>query len=148
MIPASLAIAICIGAASALLLGITIELSGDGGALVHTEGPAITLVAESGSHAAGDDILVTLYNSGSVGVDFGGGTYYGIRVTQLDGILVYMPPSDEGSSHLGAGQSAQIVWDQRRAGGEQIHSGIYRILAEGTTVDGSKVADSTTVSIG
>lgn len=147
VIPPSLIIAVSIGVVSAGLFGIALELSASDELNIRTDGAAITMVAEYDGYVVGDDILVTLYNSGNLGVDFEDGSYYGIKITQLDGILVFAPQPDDHSSYLGVGQNVQIVWEQQKTDGEQVHSGVYKIRADGISVDGLDVRDSTTVNI-
>lgn len=147
MFPRGLVVAVSVGAAAGILFGIAIELNGNDDIRIRTDGASVTIVTEERTYAQGEGILVTVYNSGTIGIDFEAGTYYGLRITQLDGILVYAPEPGDSASHLGAGQGAEIVWPQTKTNGEQVHAGIYRILAEGTSIDGDAVRDSTTVNI-
>lgn len=147
MIPRSLSAAISIGALAAVILGVVIEWNNSEGIDLRTDGPAITLTVQQDVYTIGESVLVTLHNSGILGIDFENDTYYGIRITQLDGILVYAPQADTESSSLEVGQSVTFVWDQTKTSGKQVNDGIYRIFSEGASSDGLKVSDSITVNI-
>ena len=143
----SLIIAVTIGAAFAALLGVVLEFYYTDEIILRTDGAAITLVLEKNDHNTNNNITVTLHNSGISPVLFETNSFYGLRVTQLDGILVYTPMGDSNSLSLDVGQSVIFVWDKLKANGEHVHNGIYRILAEGLSTEDELLRDTVTVNI-
>lgn len=147
MIPRSLALAILAGAGLAGAFGVALEVFNVGEQGYNFEGSAISVSTEHQRYKAGQDIHVTVKNSGILEIEFQENTYYGVRITQLDGIPVYLPEPTNDSMLLEVGQSIFFVWNQSKLDGQQVHNGAYRISAEGIDSEGNNVRGYTSIEI-
>ena len=141
MIPRGLAVAVCIGVAAGAVAGAALYGKGaavPGAPLSYVDGPSLSVDAEKADYAAGEAVRIRVVNTGTVPLEFAGGTYYGVRITQLDGIELYSPMrgagggdaasgSGEGPAVLGPREDAVLVWNQTKNDGSAALHGTYRI---------------------
>jgi len=147
LIPKGLAIAVAVGVAAAAALGLAISPPARAGAPVHVEGPSLSLASARPAYGAGEQVVLTLTNTGSVEIAFGDASHYGLSVTRLDGAPVYDAPAREGSGPLGPREAVELAWGQVRQDGTAAHPGTYRISSEGAAPDGGAARAAITVDI-
>jgi len=147
LIPPGLAVAVAAGVAAAAALGLALSPLPRDGATVYVEGPSLSLASERPAYGAGEAVLLTLTNTGSVEIHFGGASHYGLSVSRLDGAPVYGAPAREASGPLGPREAVEIAWGQVRQDGTAAHPGTYRISSEGASADGEAARASITVDI-
>lgn len=141
MIPRGLAVAVCVGvvagaAAGAALYGKGAAVPGE--PLSYVDGPSLSVDAERADYRTGEAVRIRVVNTGTVPLEFADGSYYGVRITQLDGIEVYSPPGGSGSAAhsatagpavLGPRDEAALVWNQTKNDGSPVLHGTYRIAS-------------------
>lgn len=135
MIPRGLAVAVCIGVVAGAAAGAALYGKGaavPGTPLSYVDGPSLSVDAERADYRTGDAVRIRVVNTGTVPLEFAGDTYYGVRITQLDGIEVYSPRSDSGNATvgpvvLGPGEEAVLVWHQTKNDGSAALHGTYRV---------------------
>lgn len=147
LIPTGLVIAVVAGVAAAAALGLAISPLARDGATAYVEGPSLSLASARPAYGAGEPVILTLTNTGSVEIAFGHASHYGLSVTRLDGAPVYDAPAREGSGPLDPREAVEIAWGQIRQDGTAAHPGTYRISSEGTSPDGGAARAAITVNI-
>lgn len=163
MIPRGLAVAVCIGvvagaAAGAILYGKGAAVPGE--PLSYVDGPSLSVDAERADYRTGEAVRIRVVNTGTVPLEFAAGSYYGLRITQLDGIEVYSPPPgpgggvDNGTAASGAAAEpsalaprgeAVLVWNQTKNDGGAVLHGTYRITS--SAVAEAEAGDRVAVSL-
>lgn len=133
--------------AAAAALGLAISPLARDGATVYVEGASLSLSTARPAYAAGEAVILTLTNTGSVELSFGEASHYGLSVSRLDGAPVYGAPAREGSGTLAPRESVTVEWGQVRQDGTGAHPGTYRISSEGASPDGEAARASVTVDI-
>lgn len=133
--------------AAAAALGLAISPMARDVPAVYVEGASLSLSSERPAYAAGEPVLLTLTNTGSVELSFGDSSHYGLSVSRLDGAPVYDAPAREGSGPLGPRESVGVEWGQVRQDGTPAHPGTYRISSEGASSGGEAARASITVDI-
>ena len=92
MLSKSLVIFVGIGIISGLLFGIYLIDVKNTSQLVYVEGSGISVLTEKFDFKKGEEIKITIMNTGTVPLSFSDASY-GLRVTGLSGILMYSPTS-------------------------------------------------------
>lgn len=122
-------IAIIIGVSAGFVLGlIVIDQKGDG-KIEFVLGPAIFIGTDKTDYQLGENITINIINSGTVPLSFSD-TSYGLKITGLDGILLYSPVSAQVISVLEPKKEVVFVWDQIKNDGDAILEGRYKITSE------------------
>ena len=142
MIPRGLAVAVCIGVVAGAAAGTALYGKGaavPGAPLSYVDGPSLSVDAERAEYRTGEAVRIRVVNTGTVPLEFAGGTYYGVRITQLDGIEVYSPRPEGGgntaaSTVLGPRDEAAFVWSQTKNDGDPVLHGTYKITSSATAV--------------
>ena len=118
--------------------------------LVFVEGPSISIVTEKFDFKKGEEIKISIINSGTVPVTFSDSSY-GLRITGLSGMLMYSPQSlpDTISQtySLLPREEMEFNWDQIKNDGDPILEGLYKIHSKGFDPEENKVEKSTTITI-
>ncbi len=135
MIPRGLVVAVCIGVVAGAASGAALYGKGaavPGAPLSYVDGPSLSVDVEKADYRTGDAVRIRVVNTGTVPLEFAGDTYYGVRITQLDGIEVYAPRSDSdnvavGPVVLGPGEEGVLVWHQTKNDGSAALHGTYRV---------------------
>jgi hypothetical protein len=118
--------------------------------LVFVEGPSLSIVTEKFDFKKGEQIKISLINSGTTPLYFSDASY-GLRITGLSGMLMYSPEKLKDSASntylLIPKEEVEFVWDQIKNDGDQILEGLYKIHFEGFDPDSNKIEKSTTITI-
>lgn len=135
MFPRGLIIAILIGMAAGAIVGVFLVTQNNGEQLVFVSGPSISIVTEKIDFEQGEPISIKIINSGTVPLTFSDASY-GLKVTGLDGRVLYSPISAQVISTLEPKDEISFVWDQIKSDGDQASAGTYKIISN--TLDGDK----------
>ena len=146
MLSKSLVIFVGIGIISGLLFGIYLVDVKNTSQLVYVEGPGISVVTEKFDFKKGEEIKITIINTGTTPLSFSDASY-GLRVTGLSGMLMYSPTSAQVISQLEPNEKIELSWDQINNDGDSALEGLYKISSKGFDENGEKVERSTTVTI-
>lgn len=149
----SLAVGIVAGAAAALVLA-DVRDDGRDGVVVHVEGASLTVLADKSDYGRGETVRITLVNSGSVPLSFSDASY-GLRVTALDGTLIFAPrvsgetagAVQQQQQLLQPKEEGQVRWNQQNSDGDQVFDGIYRISVHGFDGGGTRIERTETVGV-
>ena len=118
--------------------------------LVFVEGPSISIVTEKSDFKKGEEIKISIVNSGTVPLTFSDSSF-GLRVTGLSGMLMYTPTSfqdiDLRSYSLIPKEEIVFVWDQIKNDGDSTLEGLYKIHSKGFDPEENKIEKSTTITI-
>ena len=156
MVPRGLAVAVCIGVVAGAAAGAALYGKGasvPGAPLAYVDGPSLSVDAERADYRAGEAVRIRVVNTGTVPLVFADGSY-GVRVTQLDGIVLYSPRPDaagagSGPAMLEPREEAVVVWNQTKNDGGAALQGTYRIsssaAADGAAAEG--LGASVTINI-
>ena len=146
MYPRGLILAICVGVLAGAILGITIIEMKNTNQLVFVEGSSLSIVTEKTDFKKGEDVSITIVNSGTVSLTFSD-TSYGLRITQLDGIETYSPVSAQVISVLEPRDEITFVWDQIKNDGDEALQGVYKITTSGIDPEQKTIKKSITINI-
>ena len=145
MIPKGAAIFFLVGLVSAGLLGIYLShIANQIPTLVYENGPSLTIIPEKINYNLGESVHIRIINSGTVPLSFSDASY-GLKITRLDGILVYSPISAQVISKLEPKEEKTFVWDQTKNDGTKTYQGRYKIVS--STDSGTGLKKSVTINI-
>ena len=145
MFPRSLIIAILIGMAAGGIVGVFLVTQNDGEQLVFVSGPSLSIVTEKIDFELGEPISIKIINSGTVPLTFSDASY-GLKVTGLDGRVLYSPVSAQVISTLEPKGEISFIWDQIKSDGDKASAGTYKIISNG--LDGDRtIKKSITIHI-
>ena len=99
MFPKGLILAISLGVVAGPVFGIIFFDIGNQEQLVFVDGDSLSIVTEKKDFKIGETILIKVINSGTANLTFSDASY-GLKIKQLDGILVFQPISAQVESTL------------------------------------------------
>jgi len=138
------------GVIAGLVFGIYLMDVKNTNQLVFVEGPSISIVTEKFDFKKGEEIKISIVNSGTVPLMFSDSSY-GLRITGLSGMLMYAPESfqdlDFQSYSLEPNEEVEFVWDQVKNDGDSSLEGLYKIHSKGFDQEENKIEKSTTITI-
>ncbi|MBS3922671.1 MAG: hypothetical protein KGZ37_05920 [Nitrosarchaeum sp.] len=146
MLAKSLVIFISVGVVAGLSFGFYLLEIKSTNQLVYVDGSSLSLVTEKSDFKRGEEIKITLINSGTNPLTFSD-TSYGLKISGLFGIVKYSPPSSPVISTLNPGEKIEFFWDQMKNDGLPVIEGLYKINADGIDSMGIKIEKSITVNI-
>lgn len=139
-----------VGIIAGLVLGVYLIDVKNTNQLVFEEGPSISIVTEKFDFKKGEEIKISIINSGTVPLTFSDSSY-GLRITGLSGMLMYSPKSfqdDNFQTHsLEPTEEIEFNWNQIKNDGDPILEGLYKIHSKGFDPEENKVEKSTTITI-
>ena len=145
MIPKGAAIFFIVGLVAAGMLGLYLsQVASQIPALVYENGPSITVIPDKINYHVGEPVHIRIINSGTVPLSFSDASY-GLKITRLDGILVYSPISAQVISKLEQKEEKTFVWDQTKNDGSKTYPGRYKVVTSTESGDGLK--KSVTINI-
>lgn len=100
--------------------------------LAYENGPSLTIIPDKINYHSGESVHIRIINSGTVPLTFSDASY-GLKITRLDGILVYLPLSTQVISKLEPREEKTFVWDQTKSDGGKAYQGRYKIVS--STID-------------
>jgi hypothetical protein len=142
----SLILFICVGLISGLAFGVYLLDVKNTSQLVFVEGPSISVVTEKIDFKLGEEIKIRIVNSGTIPMIFSD-TSYGLRITTLSGILIYLPISAQVISELEPGDEIELSWDQIKNDGDSALEGLYKISTKAADSQGNQIDKSIPITI-
>jgi len=113
-------------------------------------GSSISIVTEKFDFKKGEEIKISIINSGTVPLTFLDSSY-GLRITGLSGVLIFNPKTFQEANlesfSLGPKEKIEFVWDQIKNDGDATLEGLYKIHSKGLDPEDKKVEKFTTITI-
>jgi len=110
------------------------------------EGSSLTILTDKINFYKGEKIQIKIINSGSTPITFSDASY-GLRITGLDGRLLYSPISVQVISILEPTEEIIFHWDQIKNDGDPVLEGTYKITSSGLDNDNKTIKKSITINI-
>jgi len=114
--------------------------------LVFVDGSSISIVTEKSDFKKGEEIRITIVNSGTNPLTFSD-TSYGLKISGLFGIMMYSPTASQVITTLEPRGKIVFVWDQMKNDNVPVLEGLYKISSDGIDSMGNKVEKSITINI-
>ena len=146
MIPRGLIIAISVGIIGGIIFGLIFIDFKNPNELNFVEGSSLTILTEKTDFKKGEIIKIRIINSGSTPITFSDASF-GLRITGLDGRVLYSPISAQVISVLELKEEQIFEWDQIKNDGDSILEGTYKITSSGLDEDGKTIKKSITINI-
>jgi len=147
MIPRGILIGIAVGVAAAAIFGVlALTINNQKQQLVFVEGPSLSIITEKIDFILGENIPITIINTGTTSLVFSD-TSYGLQIVGLDGRILYSPTAAQVVSTLEPKEEHTFVWDQIKNDGGQVIEGRYKIVSTANYEDGKTITKSVTINI-
>ena len=146
MVPRGLIIAISAGVIASIIFGLIFYDFKKPNELNFVEGSSLTLLTDKIDFDKGEKIKIKIINSGSTPITFSDASY-GLRITGLDGRLMYSPISAQVISILEPAEEIIFQWDQIKNDGDPVLEGTYKITSSGLDIDEKTIKKSITINI-
>ena len=145
MFPRGLIMAVVIGIIAGAIVGVLLVTQKNGEQLEFVVGPSISIVTDKTDFEQGEQISIKIINSGTSPLTFSDASY-GLKITGLDGRVLFYPVSAQVISTLEPTEEISFVWDQIKNDGDQAAAGTYKIISN--ALDGDKtIKKSITINI-
>jgi hypothetical protein len=129
LIPKGAAIFFIVGLVAAGFLGYYLsQIANQVPTLVYENGPSLTIIPDKINYHLGEPVHIRIINSGTIPLTFSDASY-GLKITRLDGILVYSPLSTQVISKLEPKEEKTFLWDQTKSDGTKAYQGRYKIIS-------------------
>ena len=136
-----------VGLVAAGLLGYYLsQIANQVPILVYENGPSLTIIPDKINYHLGEPVHIKIINSGTIPLTFSDASY-GLKITRLDGILVYSPLSAQVISKLDPKEEKTFVWDQTKSDGSKAYQGRYKIVSSTTDDAGASLKKSVTINL-
>jgi hypothetical protein len=146
LIPKGAAMFFMVGLVAAGLLGYYLsQIANQVPTLVYENGPSLTIIPDKINYHLGEPVHIRIINSGTMPLTFSDASY-GLKITRLDGMLVYSPLSVQVISKLDPKEEKTFVWDQTKSDGGKAYQGRYKIVSS-TTENVSASLKSVTINL-
>ena len=146
MLAKSLVIFIGVGVLAGFVFGFYLLDMKNTNQLVFVDGSSISLVTEKSDFKKGEEIKITVVNSGTTPLIFSD-TSYGLKISGLFGIMMYSPPTSQVITTLKPNEEIVFVWDQMKYDNLPVLEGLYKISSNGIDSMGNKIEKSITINI-
>jgi len=146
MLPRSLVIAILIGVLAGGIFGAFFVNLKDYNHLEFVEGPSLSIITLKTDYKLGEEIEIKIINSGTEELTFSDASY-GLKITGLDGRVLYSPIAAQVISKLEPKQEMTFVWDQIKSDSDPLHGGTYKITSRAIDTLEKTVKKSITINI-
>ncbi|NOS62865.1 MAG: hypothetical protein HOO66_07520 [Nitrosarchaeum sp.] len=146
MLAKSLVIFIGVGVLAGFVFGFYLLDMKNTNQLVFVDGSSISIVTEKSDFKKGEEIKITIINSGTTPLTFSD-TSYGLKISGLFGIMMYSPPASQVITTLKPNEEIVFVWDQMKSDNLPVLEGLYKISSNGIDSMGNKVEKSITINI-
>jgi hypothetical protein len=113
--------------------------------LVYEDGSSLTIIPDKINYHIGEPVHITIINSGTIPLLFSDSSY-GLKITRLDGVIVYSPVSSQVISTLEPKAEKSFVWYQTKNDGSKTYQGRYKIVSS-TSDSGNMLKKSVTINI-
>lgn len=114
--------------------------------LVYVIGPSLSVITEKTNFHLGEPIRIKIVNSGTIPLTFSDASY-GLKIKQLDGIILYSPISAQMISVLKPEEEKTFVWNQTKLDGSKIIEGRYNVVSSTDLSSGNALKKSITINI-
>ena len=145
MFPRGLIIAVVIGIIAGAIVGVFLVTQKNEEQLEFVLGPSISIVTDKIDFEQGEKISIKIINSGTIPLTFSDASY-GLKITGLDGRVLYSPVSAQVISTLEPTEGISFVWDQIKNDGDQAAAGTYKIITNALD-DDKTIKKSITINI-
>jgi hypothetical protein len=145
MFPRGLIIAIVIGIIAGAIVGVLLVNQKNGEQLEFVIGSSISIVTDKIDFEQGEKISIKIINSGTIPLTFSDASY-GLKITGLDGRVLFSPVSAQIISTLEPKEEISFVWDQIKNDGDQAAAGTYKIISNALDND-KTIKKSITINI-
>jgi len=135
MFPRGLIMAVMIGIVAGSIVGVFLVTQKNGEQLEFVQGSSISIVTDKLDFKQGEQITIKIINSGTNALTFSDASY-GLKVTGLDGRVLFTPVSAQVISTLEPKEEFSFAWDQIKNDGDQTSAGTYKIIS--IALDGDK----------
>ncbi len=146
MLAKSLVIFIGVGVLAGFVFGFYLFDIKNTNQLVFVDGSSISIVTEKSDFKKGEEIKITVINSGTTPLTFSD-TSYGLKISGLFGIMMYSPHASQVITTLKPNEEIVFVWDQMKYDNLPVLEGLYKISSNGIDSMGNKVEKSITINI-
>ena len=126
MLAKSLVIFISVGVLAGFVFGFYLLDMKNTNQLVFVDGSSISIVTEKSDFKKGEEIKITVINSGTTPLIFSD-TSYGLKISGLFGIMMYSPPASQVITTLKPNEEIVFVWDQMKSDNLPVLEGLYKI---------------------
>ncbi len=135
MFPRGLILAVVLGIAAGVIVGVFLVTQKNGEQLEFVQGPSISIVTDKIDFKQGEQITIKIINSGTKVLTFSDASY-GVKITGLDGRVLFTSVSAQVISILEPNEEFSFAWDQIKNDGDQASAGTYKIIS--IALDGDK----------
>jgi len=147
LIPKGAAVFFIVGLVAAGALGLYLsQIANETPTLVYENGPSLTIIPDKINYHLGEPVHIRIINSGTIPLTFSDASY-GLKITRLDGILVYSPLSAQVISKLEPKEEKTFLWDQTKSDGTKAYQGRYKIISSITENSGVALKKSVTINL-
>jgi len=146
LIPRGLILATCVGVVAGAILGVIFVDFKNPNELNFLQGTSLTILTEKTDFKKGETITIRIINSGSVPLTFSDASY-GLKISGLDGTLLYSPISAQVISVLEPKEEKSFEWDQIKNDGDSVLEGTYKISSSGMDNLEKTIKKSITINI-
>ncbi len=135
-----------VGVLAGAILGVIFVDFKNPNELNFIQGPSLSILTEKTDFKKGETITIRIINSGSVPLTFSDASY-GLKISGLDGTLLYSPISVQVISILEPKEEKSFNWDQIKNDGDSMLEGTYKISSRGTDNLEKTIKKSITINI-
>ncbi|MGI0003144.1 MAG: hypothetical protein ACRD91_02855 [Nitrosopumilaceae archaeon] len=147
MVPKGLVIGITVGVIAATIFGVfALTINNQRQQLVFVEGHSLSIITEKMDFSLGENIQITIINTGTTPLVFPDASY-GLQIVGLDGRMLYSPIAAQVVSTLEPREERTFVWDQIKNDGGQVIEGRYKIVSTANYDEGKTIKKSITINI-
>jgi len=139
-------LATCVGVVAGAILGVIFVDFKNPNELNFLQGPSLSILTEKTDFKKGETITIRIINSGSVPLTFSDASY-GLKISGLDGTLLYSPISAQVISVLEPKEEKSFEWDQIKNDGDSVLEGTYKISSRGMDNLEKTIKKSITINI-
>ena len=135
-----------VGVVAGAILGVIFVDFKNPNELNFLQGPSLSILTEKTDFKKGETITIRIINSGSVPLTFSDASY-GLKISGLDGTLLYSPISAQVISVLEPKEEKSFEWDQIKNDGDSMLEGTYKISSRGMDNLEKTIKKSITINI-
>lgn len=135
-----------VGIVAGAILGVIFVDSKNPNELNFQQGPSLSILTEKTDFKKGETITIRIINSGSVPLTFSDASY-GLKISVLDGTLLYSPISAQVISVLEPKEEKSFEWDQIKNDGDSMLEGTYKISSSAMDNLEKTIKKSITINI-
>jgi len=139
-------LATSVGIIAGAILGVIFVDFKNPNELNFLQGPSLSILTEKTDFKKGEIITIRIINSGSIPLTFSDASY-GLKISGLDGTLLYSPVSVQVISVLEPKEEKSFKWDQIKNDGDPVLEGTYKISSSGMDNLEKTIKKSITINI-